>query len=187
MGGMKERKNSTLNKISTWSCDLLRVGLNDLKRIFFKSFEPTLNRSHDHVDIYSTRRCSFFPSFLPLQLPTPHQIATSPPPTCWGAAGWQGIVWISSREQGMGDSRRMCVSSPLVCFFSFFFLSFFLLLINITLAQELWLLRYHYRHAGGAAATVQNGCQDWVQGRTRDADASRVLGTFIFSYFFFFY
>jgi hypothetical protein len=83
---------------------------------------------------YSTRRCSFFPSFLPLQLPTPRQIATSPPPTCWGAAGWQGIDWVSSREQGMGDSRRTCVSSPLVCFF--FFLSFFLLLIIITFSTE---------------------------------------------------
>ena len=32
------------------SCDLLRVGLNDLTNIkFFKSFEPTLNRSHDYV------------------------------------------------------------------------------------------------------------------------------------------
>ena len=32
------------------SCDLLRVGFNDLKKdLKFKSFEPTLNKSHDYV------------------------------------------------------------------------------------------------------------------------------------------
>ena len=44
------------DKKSTWSCDLLRVDSN-FKNL--KSFEPTLNEPHDHVDL----------SFTPLVLP----------------------------------------------------------------------------------------------------------------------
>ena len=49
--------------LTTWSCDLLRVGSKDFF-FSFKSFEPTLNKSHDHVVDFAAR-CSLFPEFPP--------------------------------------------------------------------------------------------------------------------------
>jgi hypothetical protein len=52
-----------LNGKSTRSCDLLRVGSNDFVKNP-KSFEPTLNKSHDYVDFDSSRHFSSFLSFI---------------------------------------------------------------------------------------------------------------------------
>ena len=58
--GTKEGENHMLNRKSTWSCDLLRVGSNDLKKKIFKSFEP--RSSHDYVDF-------LFDMLVPSHLP----------------------------------------------------------------------------------------------------------------------
>ena len=35
------------SEINHKSCDLLRVGSNDFQNLFFRSFKPALNKSHD--------------------------------------------------------------------------------------------------------------------------------------------
>ena len=128
--GMKERKNSgASNKYQHDHVICWGWARMTWKRFFFKSFEPTLNRSHDHVDIFDA---PFFLSFVPPIYDSQH-LTRSPPPTFWGVAGWQGMDWKSSREGNGGLETHVRLESFGVCFF--FFLSFFLLLIIITLSM----------------------------------------------------
>ena len=157
---------------------------------FIKSFEPTLNRSHDHVDFLFD--ALFSPSFIPTPI---YHIQVSafylcfqfylwqftdrlhqwlwrlptPPPTHWG----NGTKQIPARTR---DASASWVLG------SFFFSFFFVLLTIITVSPpvlEPWRPHHHHQRAGGQQQRMD--ARMWNRERgTRDADASRVLGTFLF-------
>jgi hypothetical protein len=141
------------------------------KTINLKSFKPTLNKSHDHVDLYFLTLFFLIVSFF--QRPVHSSIPSTPT-----AAGSDRNHKVTIGDDERGLEMHLHLEFQVSYFFPFSFCStnFFTIRLHVRELRQRQRQRTHrhqYEHLD-------------EQG-TRDASASRVPGKFFFSFFFLLY